>query len=416
MKDSATLRFIDKYVGMIICFACSLVFKFKKKKRLERIKNVLLIEFFEISASILAYPSIKYIKAKLDNPNIFFLCLAPTKSCLKLLDIIPDRNIYAVNGNSSFSFIFSLLGQIIKLRKQNIDIIIDYELFFRVSSIASFLIPSKSKAGFYKYNLEGLYRGSFYDIKCAFNQNIHIAKNFMALTKTAIQQHRHLPNFKAEIKTSEIKLPKYKSDPQIKQRVIHKLKSLYPEYEDRELILICPDVGKVLTARNYPKDSYVEVIKKLLQKDAKNLILLIGVSENRKTCDYIQKRVDHIRCINFCGHTTTIKELMELMALSKLLIGNDHGPAHFASLTQTNTLVLFSIETPNMYGPLGNTVVLYSFYHCSPCVSAFNHKSSVCNNNLCLRAIRPATVTDFAVRLMNSELTYRTVNNEVSYI
>jgi len=416
MKDSATIRFIDKYVGMIICFVCSLIFKLKKRKKLEHIKNVLLIELFEMSASILSYSSIKYIKAKLDNPNIFYLCLEPSKSCLELLDIIPDKNIYAINGNSSFSFILSLLGQIIKLRKKKIDVIIDYELFFRVSSIASFLIRSKSKAGFYKYNLEGLYRGNFYDIKCAFNQNTHIAKNFMALTKTAIEQNRHLPNFKEEIKTSEIKLPKYKSDPQIKQGVIHKLKSLYPEYKDQELILICPDVGSTLAVRNYPKDFYVKVIKKLLKKDAKNLILLIGVSENRKTCDYIQKKVDHKKCINFCGHTAAIKELMELMALAKLLIGNDNGPAHFASLTQTNTLVLFSIESPNMYGPLGNTVILYSYYHCSPCVSAFNHKSTVCNDNLCLQSIRPATVTDLAVRLMNNELAYRTVNNEISYI
>jgi len=416
MKDSTTIRFTDKYVGMIICFVCSLLFKLKKRKKLEHIKNVLLIEFFEMSASILSYSSIKYIKDKLDNPNIFYLCLDTSKPCLELLDIIPDKNIYAINGDSSFSFIFSLLRQIIKLRKKNIDVIIDYELFFRVSSIASFLIRSKSKAGFYKYNLEGLYRGNFYDIKCAFNQNSHIAKNFMALTKSAIEQNNHSPNFKEEIKTSEIKLPKYKSDLQIKQRVIHKIKNLYPEYKDQGLILICPDVGSTLTVRNYPKDDYVKVIKKLLQNDAHNLVLLIGVSENIKACDYIQNKVSHKRCIDFCGHTATIKELMELMALSKLLIGNDNGPAHFASLTQTSTLVLFSTDTPNMYGPLGNSVILYSYYHCSPCISAFNHKTSVCNDNLCLQSISPATVTDFAVRLMNNELAYRTVNNEITYI
>ena len=416
MKDSTTVRFIDKYAGMIICFVCSLIFKLKKRKKLARIKNVLLIELFEMSASILSYSSIKYIKDKLDNPNIFYLCLEPSKFCLDLLDIIPDKNIYAINADSSFSFIFSLLRQIIKLRKKNIDIIIDYELFFRVSSIASFLIKSKSKAGFYKYSLEGLYRGDFYDIKCAFNQNSHIAKNFMALTKSAIEQNNHFPNIKEEIKTSEIKLPKYKSDLQIKQSVIHKIKSLYPEYKDQGLFLICPDVGNVLTVRNYPKDFYVEIIKNLLKNDANNLVLLIGVRENMQTCLYIQNRVHHKRCINFCGLTATIKELMELIVLSNILIGNDNGPAHFASLTQTKTLVLFSIDTPNMYGPLGNTVILYSYYHCSPCISAFNHKSSVCNDNLCLQSIRPETVTEFAARLLNNELAYRTVNNEIAYI
>jgi ADP-heptose:LPS heptosyltransferase len=339
-----------------------------------------------------------------------------SKSCLELLDIIPNKNIYAINGNNSFNFICSLLQQIMRLRKKHIDIIIDYELFFRISAIASFLIKSKSKAGFYKYNLEGLYRGSFYDIKCAFNQNSHVAKNFLALTKSAIEQQNHSPNFKTEIKTSEIKLPQYRSDLEIKQNVVRKIKNLYAEYHDQNLILICPDVGKVLPVRNYPKDYYVKVIKRLLKNDSKSLVLLIGVVENMKTCSYIKNKVNHSRCINFCGYTATIKELMELIALSKLLIGNDNGPAHFASLTQTNTLVLFSVESPSMYGPLGKTVILYSFYHCSPCVSAFNHKSTVCSDNLCLQSLSPEKVTDFALKLMNNALTYKTVNNEISYV
>ena len=416
MKDSKTLRFIDKYAGMLICFFFSLIFKMKRRRKLERIKNVLLLEFFEMSASILAYSSIKYIKAKLDNPNIFFLCLDQSKSCLELLAVIPSQNIYAINATSCYSFLCSLLNQIMKLRKKNIDIIIDYELFFRVSAITSFLIKSRSKAGFYKYNLEGLYRGNFYDIKCAFNQNSHIAKNFLALTKSALEQNHHRPNLKEAIKTSEITLPQYKSDSDIKQTVVRKIKNLYTESHTQNLILICPDVGKVLPARNYPKDYYVKVIKRLLEKDSKNLILLIGVLENMPTCSYIQNKVNHDRCINFCGYTATIKELMELILLAKLFIGNDNGPAHFASLTQTNTLVLFSIESPNMYGPLGKTVILYSFYHCSPCVSAFNHKSTVCRNNLCLQSLQPEKVADFATRLMHNELTYLTVNNQIPYI
>ena len=201
---------------MVICFFFSLSYQFKKRKKVEHIKNVLLLEFFELGASILSYSSIKYIKEKLDNPNIFYLCLDQSTSCLELLDAIPSKNIYAINGNNSFNFVCSLLKQIISLRKKHIDLIIDYELFFRVSAIASFLIKSKSKAGFYKYNLEGLYKGSFYDIKCAFNQNSHIAKNYLALTKSAIGQQFHCPNLKAEIKTSEIKLPQYRSDLKIK--------------------------------------------------------------------------------------------------------------------------------------------------------------------------------------------------------
>jgi ADP-heptose:LPS heptosyltransferase len=109
-------------------------------------------------------------------------------------------------------------------------------------------------------------------------------------------------------------------------------------------------------------------------------------------------------------------EFLRLISLSGLFIGNDNGPAHFASLTKTKILALFSVDTPNMYGPLGDCVVLYAYFQCSPCVSAWNHKYSICKNNLCLKEIKPDRVAKFAILHMANKIRPRTINNEVSYI
>jgi ADP-heptose:LPS heptosyltransferase len=195
-----------------------------------------------------------------------------------------------------------------------------------------------------------------------------------------------------------------------------RLLPLAPHISRQRVVVLCPDVGPVIAMRNYPKEKYAEAVKKLLSQDPSMLVLLVGVKKDMPTCRFIQQAVSDSRCVNFCGRTSSIHELVELISLSDLYIGNDNGPAHFASLTKTKILALFSTDSPNMYGPLGDCVVLYSYFQCSPCISAWNHKYSVCDNNLCLKAISPDTVARFAIEHMAGRLKARTVNNELCYI
>lgn len=415
MEDSGTVRTLDKYVGSSLCLLFSALHRLRLRKKPETIKNVLIIELFEMGAAIMAYPSLTYMREQLDNPNIYVLTLDRIKSSWEILKTVPDDHYFTITSRNIVTFGLSMLKQIWQLRRRRIDLIIDFELFMRIPTIISYLIRSKLRAGFNRYKMEGLYRGSFYDITCAFNQNTHIAKNFLALTKAAIHQEKHLPNYKGPITAAEIKIPKYRSNSALRATVIEKLKECYP-YTNNDLYVISPDVGPVLPVRNYPKDYLVTVITELLNQNKKALAVLIGLEENLPICTYIQEKTDNKRCINFCGKTASVFELMELLSLSKLTISNDNGHAHFASLTDTRLIALFSTDSPYMYGPIGNCVILYSHFQCSPCISAFNHKSSVCRNNLCLQAIQPETVLHFCRAILKGKLTYRTINNEIPYL
>jgi len=71
-----------------------------------------------------------------------------------------------------------------------------------------------------------------------------------------------------------------------------------------------------------------------------------------------------------------------------VLVTNDSGPGHFSSMTHITSIVLFGPETPAVFGPLGpNTRIVRSDLACSPCVNAFNHRFSPCNNNVCMQMI-----------------------------
>jgi len=416
VKDSRNIRLIDRYCGIAICAAFSLLAKLKPAPKDKRIKNVLVMELFEMGAAMMIFPSIQCIKNKTENPTIYCLTLKSIKKSWELLDAIPSENIYAIDDKNLLSFFFSLFGNILELRKKNIDLIIDYELFMRVSAIISFMIKSKFRVGFNKYEFEGLYRGTFYNFKCAFNQNAHIAKNFLSLTKTALDFEHEYPNYKGHIAAAELVVPEYRADAALGSGLRGKIKKLYPEYGNNKLILVAPDVGYNLAVRNYPKDLLVEVINKLLGNMPDGLILLVGTQDNLETCNYIHEKVGHGRCLNFCAQAPSLREFFELLHMSELLITNDNGPAHFAGATGTKTLALFSTDSPFIYGPLGKCVIMYGFFQCSPCISAYNHKTSKCANNLCLQGITPDAVFEMAVKVINGAVPFRTVNGHLRYV
>jgi len=86
--------------------------------------------------------------------------------------------------------------------------------------------------------------------------------------------------------------------------------------------------------------------------------------------------------------------LPSLYSISICMITNDSGPAHFASITEMPTFVLFGPETPKLYGPLGQTTPIYAGLGCSPCVAATNHRQTPCIDNVCLKVIDPEQVYD----------------------
>jgi len=93
------------------------------------------------------------------------------------------------------------------------------------------------------------------------------------------------------------------------------------------------------------------------------------------------------RVISVAGYTT-LRELMVLYSIANILVTNDSGPGHFASMTKVQTVVLFGPETPELFAPLGNNIhIIWANLACSPCVNAFNHRFSQCTDNVCMQEI-----------------------------
>jgi ADP-heptose:LPS heptosyltransferase len=83
-----------------------------------------------------------------------------------------------------------------------------------------------------------------------------------------------------------------------------------------------------------------------------------------------------------------------------LLVTNDGGPGHFASLTPIRTFMFFGPETSRLYGPLSPRATVFDLQlACSPCLSAYNHRQTFCDgDNQCLKQIAPGPVLAMALR------------------
>jgi len=413
MHYAPWMRLVERYVGSLTCFFFTLIHRLRPTPRDKTVRKILVIELVEMGAAVMAYSSLRHIKDKIPDAEIHALCLASKKDSWEMLDLIGEGNVHVIDDSSLRGLFVSILAQTRELSRKKFDLIIDYELFLRISAIIAFLIRAKFRAGYFRYTMEGMYRGDFYDIRCNFNQNMHIAKNHLALTKSALGLNESYYNYAGRIKTSEIVVPSYTSGTRLKENVSARLKEL--GYKGEPLIVVAPTVGRALSVRDYPKDLYVAVVQKLIVAYPTHRIVLIGTQEHAEVCEYVNSRTGG-QCLNMAGKTHTLRELVELFDMAELLISNDSGNPHFAAMVGLPTLAIFGPETPFLYGPLGKAVCLYEFFHTSPSITAYNHKNPPINEDPSLRSIAPDRVVAMAKTLLEGKAKYGTVNNEIPYI
>ena len=393
MIEPNTMRKVDYWIGIPLCFILTIWYKLqrlvglKNPKYNEKPKNILLIELAEMGSTVLAYPSIKKLKQMYPNSNIHFLLFNHIGASMEILNVIPKENVLTIEVKSLFSLIRDTIKFMFVCRKKKIDTVINLEMFARYSTILSYISGAKKRVGFYKYEQEGLYIGNFLTHKVIYNPHIHTAYSFLALVHALQSPIDEIPMAKFSITNEKLEIPKIFLDKKAKQNIWKKLKQINPSInENKKIILVNPNASKLISIRKWPLENYAKLVKKLVQ-DQNICVAITGVASEKPDAEYIVNYVKNQRVLDLTGKTT-LRELVNLFNIGSVLITNDSGPAHFASLTDIHIIIFFGPETPELYKPLsGNCTVMYSNYACSPCVSAYNQRLSPCNNNLCLKSI-----------------------------
>jgi ADP-heptose:LPS heptosyltransferase len=213
--------------------------------------------------------------------------------------------------------------------------------------------------------------------------------NFYALTDSVFTKNIKAPMLKQPSIKYQIYLPKvlYQSP------LLKKYRKLFNN--NNKILVVNPNAGNLLPIRTWPIENFAQVCDTAIKKMGLNVII-VGLPRSQKDGEYICNKVTQKdRIINFIGQTANIFELLHILKTADIFLTNDSGPAHFAALTGIKNIVLFGPETPALYGPLSaESIPVYTKYLCSPCLTARNHRYTLCNENLCMKAITPKQIIE----------------------
>jgi ADP-heptose:LPS heptosyltransferase len=385
-----TMRKIDHYVGVPLCFVATGIVKvcslFSKRRPVD-VKKILFVELSEMGSTILADPAMRKAKQHFDAA-LYFVIFKKNKVSLDLLKTVPNENIFTLREDNLFLFVWDVLRFFAWCRAQKFSAVIDLELFSRATALLTGFSGAPYRVGYYRFYNEGLYRGEMLTHRVHYNPHIHIAKNFIALVNSLISNNNEVPYSKTEILDSELVLPKVQSSSAEKELIYTKIKHLVSEFDpnNNAIILVNPNASDLLPQRRWMPENFIALMQKILADYPTHYILITGAPNEREQAEGLKQKINNSRCVNFAGQNK-FAELPSLYNVSKLMVTNDSGPGHFSAVTNLQTFVLFGPETPALYGSLGNSIPIYAGLACSPCVSAANHRKTACQNNVCLQVL-----------------------------
>jgi lipopolysaccharide heptosyltransferase II len=381
-----TMRFIDRWAGIPLCFFTSLLIWKNKKTGIGAESNdtIVFIGIAEIGALVVAYPAIQEARKQHPQSRICFITAPAGKQTLELMGF-EEKDILLIRTSS----IQNILGDIVKIRnvfkKVRVSAVV-LEPFTRFSTLVATWIGASKRLGCHRFLAEGVYLGNLLTHRLVYNPHLHASQTYFALAKLLEEPESVEPTLK-EVVASQIKNRLKIEIPENEHQILkQRLEGEISDFSFKKIVLLNANASDIVPLRKWSLSNFVELGKRLLE-NAEITVVLTGSPEENEACADLALKIDPDRVINFAGKTT-FKELITLYSLSDLLVTNDSGPVHFASTTDIPIIALFGPETPKIFGPMSPHAKTISLgLACSPCISVFNQKKSSCTDNQCMKQI-----------------------------
>jgi ADP-heptose:LPS heptosyltransferase len=335
--------------------------------------------------------------------NVYFVVFQDNRFVIDVMEVIPKENVITIATKSLFSLVTSALKVLIQWRKIGIDAVVDLEFLSRSSAILAFLSGAKSRVGFHTFFGDGPYRGDLMTHRLLYNPHLHTSQMFDAMVEALTRNPQTLPTFDFK-SLAAYAFPTFSPGVGDVAELNSFLQRENANLNSAPLLLLNPNASDLLPLRRWPAPRYVELARRLLACYQQLFIAFTGTRAEAGAVNQLAREVGSERVIAL-GGKTSLRQLLVLYSRSEVLVTNDSGPAHFASLTPCHVLTLFGPETPTLFGAKSpNASVLWTGIACSPCVNAYNSRQSVCRNNLCMQGITVDQVFEEVTRILDSRL------------
>ena len=394
------MRLLDRWVGSPVCAGLTAVRRVQdrfKAEPSETPKRILFVKLVEQGATIVAEPAIRRAVEMVGRNNVFMAVFPQNRFIIDVLDIIPEQNVITIRSSSLWGFGIDTVKAIARLRKEKIDTAIDFEFFSRFSGALSYLSGAKRRVGFHSFAGEAAYRGDLMTHRLAYNYTLHTSQTYRVLVEALRFPRDQLPAIELH-PTADRKTPSFSPAPAEIPEVKAIVRGALGCETIPPLILLNANSGDLLPLRTWSQDRYVELAKRLLDHYPDIAIAFTGAPDEAKNAWELTTRVNSARCISL-GGKTTLRQLLVLYSISEIMVTNDSGPAHYASITPIDVITLFGPENPGVFGSQSpRSHIIWAGLACSPCVNAFNQRISTCTNNICMQKITVDEVFNTVIR------------------
>ncbi len=400
----STLQRTDRWIGAPLCAILTLlrrIFESAGPPGPRQVQRILFVKFAEQGSTVLAYPAIRRAIEMVGRENVYFIVFEDNRFILDVMEIIPEGNVITIATQSLFGLVAGALRAVLRVQKIGIDAVVDMEFLTRFSAIMTFTTGAKSRVGFHTFFGDGPYRGDLMTHRLLYNPHLHTSQMFEAMVEALTRDPAVLPTFDF---TPSVNQPLARFRPSLSEvaEIDALLQRENPRIGSAPLILLNPNASDLLPLRRWPPLRYVELARRLLERYPDLFIGFTGAPAEAASNNQLADEVGSSRVIPLAGKTT-LRQVLVLYARSEILVTNDSGPAHFASMTPIRVVTLFGPETPALFAARSpNATALWAGIACSPCVNAYNNRQSVCRNNLCMQAITVDEVFEKVTHIYDS--------------
>ena len=382
------MRALDDWFGPILCFPIQVFLRLKAFLPLPQpnlpdqdVRLIVLQKYFGMGSTLHAIPLIRALRYRYPDAVIVFITFKPMEPVCRVCALADE--VVVIPTDSIVRFAFKVVGALLNLRRRGVDLTIDLEFFAKFPLLISVLSGARIRLGLFQRNIRpsGILTHPIY-----YNTYRPLREIFFAFAM-ALNIERQKAFFERTLPSGD----------ELTQSDWRKELGLdVPS----SLVVINPNAGEMAVERRWPKESFIQLIRLMLQHYPQHHYVLIGSSSEREyTLDVEREACKGMgRTITNLAGRTGLTELFDLLSTASLVISSDTGPMHVASLYGTPLVTFFGPETPVVYGPVNaNALVFYSEeMYCSPCLNVYDGKRCVrgkdCTSAECLERISPEDV------------------------
>lgn len=393
---ATTIRFLDYWLGIPACLFLTGLRRLARiaapRQGAARPRRILFLKFIEQGATVLAQDAIRRGTSAVGRDHLFFCVFESNRAILDLLGTVPAGNIISIRDKQFVTFAIDFLRAAWTIRARGVDTVIDMEFFSRASAIFSFLTGAAIRVGLHRFTGELPYRGDLMTHRVQYLPHLHISLQYSVLVEAAFHDPNEVPMLKLSPFTKATgdqpladtaPPPQFVPPPAELQRMRERIGAA----DASPIVVLNPNASDLLPLRKWQTSRFVALAQRIHAAYPNALIVITGAPSERAAAEAVCRDINAARTVSVAGQTT-LPELLALYTIADVLVTNDSGPGHFASLTPVHAIVMFGPETPRLFGPLApSTTVIWKQLACSPCVSVFNHRLSPCRNNVCMQLI-----------------------------